>query len=313
MFFTPPGVVGVFPVSPSGAARTPRIAGFLNSADTPVSGIQNHSRQTESFIHSYQAGIPMNRTAIVSLLAACLLGVGHPRAQEENSLNRDEVSQIKKKLVAAFEALGSAPAGYAMERESYNLPTQASKVQETGRWYPTGSSADREYGTEKAAKAQSKSMEKEYEKKFAEAQAKGDYQELARLAQEMQKKAGEANLKAVETKKEPINVDVNFNYGSGATIDPDAVVFEKPGVIALRSTDGGETEKVRVTVYFDPVSLKNTKQLSRVEMKTPEGGITRRSSVLNITIQLHGPTAEVEAWAKKIDTGKVLAQIDAAK
>lgn len=255
----------------------------------------------------------MNRTAIIVFLGACLFGVGHARAQEENSLNRDEVSQIKKKLVATLEALGSAPSGYAVERESFNLPTQGSKNQETGRWYPIGSSAEREYGTQKAARQESKNMEKEYEKKIAEAQAKGDYQELSRLAQEMQKKASEANLKAVETKKEPISVDVNFNYGSGATIDPDAVVFEKPGVIALRSTDGGEAEKIRVTVYFDPVSLKNTTQLSRVEMKTPEGGITRRSSVLNITIQLDGPSAEVVAWAKKIDTGKVLAQIDAAK
>jgi hypothetical protein len=255
----------------------------------------------------------MNRTAIITLLASCLLGVGHARAQEENSLNRDEVSQIKKKLVATLEALGSAPAGYAVERENFNLPTEGSRIKETGRWYPVNGSADREYGTEKAAKQQSKDMQKEYEKKFAEAQAKGDYQEIARLSQEMQKKAGEANLKAVESKKEPINVDVNFNSGSGATIDPDAVVFEKAGVIALRSNDGGEAEKTRVTIYFDPVSLKNTKQLSRVEMKTPEGGISKRTAVLNITVQLHGPTAEVEAWAKKIDTGKVLAQIDAAK
>src|SRR5512143_307302 len=228
----------------------------------------------------------MNRTAIVTLLAACLLGVGHARAQEENSLNRDEVSQIKKKLVATLEALGAAPTGYAMERENFNLPTEGSKIKETGRWYPVNGSADREYGTEKAAQKQSKDRQKEYEKKFAEAQAKGDYQEIARLSQEMQKKAGEANLKAVEGKKEPISVDVNFNSGSGATIDPDAVVFEKAGVNALRSADGGESEKTRVTIYFDPVSLKNTKQLSRVEMRTPEGGIAKRTSILNITVQL---------------------------
>jgi hypothetical protein len=255
----------------------------------------------------------MNRTAIITLLATCLLGAGHARAQEENSLNRDEVSQIKKKLVATLEALGTAPAGYAMERENYNLPTEGSKIKETGRWYPVNGSADREYGTEKAAQKQSKDLEKEYQKKFAEAQAKGDYQEIARLSQEMQKKSGEANLKAVEGKKEPISVDVYFNSNPGATIDPDAVVFEKPGVIALRATESGENEKSRISVYFDPVSLKNTKQLSRVELKTPEGGITKRASVLNITVQLHGPTADVEAWAKRIDTGKVLAQIESAK
>ncbi len=255
----------------------------------------------------------MNRTVMIGLLAGCLLGFGQGRSQEDNSLSRDEVSRIKKKLVATLEALGSAPAGYAMERENFNLPTQNSKVSETGRWYPVGGSAEREYGTEKAAQKQSKDMEKEYQKKFAEAQAKGDYQELARLSQEMQKKAGEANLKAVEGKKEPISVDVTLNSGGGATIDPDAVVFEKAGVIALRETDSGESEKARINVYFDPVSLKNTKQLSRVDMKTPEGGVANRSAVLNITVHLRGPAAEVEAWAKKIETGKVLAQIDAAR
>ncbi len=255
----------------------------------------------------------MNRTAIVTLLAGCLLGFGHARAQEETSLNRDEVSKIKKKLVACLEALGSAPAGYAMERENFNLPTQNSKVNQTGRWYLVGGSAEREYGTEKAAQKQSKDLEQEYQKKFAEAQAKGDYQEIARLSQEMQKKAGEANLKAVEGKKEPISIDVYLNSGSGATIDPDAVLFEKPGVIALKQTDSGESDKTHVNVYFDPVSLKDTKQLSRVDLKTPEGGVSNRATVLNITIQLQGPTKDVEALAKKIDTGKVLAQIDAAK
>jgi hypothetical protein len=153
-------------------------------------------------------------------------------------------------------------------------------------------------------------MEKEYQKKVAEAQAKGDYQAIAKLAQEMQQKAGEMQLKTIEGKKEPIDIQVTINSGSGESIDPDAVLFEKTGVIALKEKNDGNDEKMRVRIFFDPVNLKDTKQLSKVDMKMPEKGVNSKTAVYNMTVEFDGPTAEVEAWAKKIDTGKVLAQID---
>jgi hypothetical protein len=46
-------------------------------------------------------------------------------------------------------------------------------------------------------------------------------------------------------------------------------------------------------------------------MKMPEKGVSSKTAVYNITIELNGPTADVEAWAKRIETGRVLSQIDA--
>jgi hypothetical protein len=248
-------------------------------------------------------------TALVGALAMTAIASG----QEENSLTRDEVAQFKKKLVNVLEALGEAPAGYSVEHESFNLPTDAYKVQPSGMYYPVTAGADRNYGTQQKAQAKGEDLQKEYQKKILEAQAKGDYQEMSKLAQEMQKKMSEVQLKAVEVNKEPVRVNVQFNSGAGAVIDPDAVLFEHPGVIALRSQDSGTPGKVRVVIYCDPVSLKDTKQLSRVALKQPEGGIAKRTAVLNATVEFDGPTAEVEPWAKKVDTRKILAQLDAAR
>ncbi|HTY57778.1 MAG TPA: hypothetical protein VMF59_03135, partial [Bacteroidota bacterium] len=172
-------------------------------------------------------------------------------------------------------------------------------------------SANRRFGTQKKTEEESKDLQKEYQKKMAEAQAKGDYQAMAKLGQEMQQKAGQMQLKATEARKDPIEVSVMLNDNPGAVIDPDAVVFEHPGVIALKSNVENGTE--RINVYFDPVSLKETKQLSRVDLKHPEEGVSRKTLVLNIAIDLNGPAAEIEPWVKKLDFKKVLAQIDSGK
>ena len=96
------------------------------------------------------------------------------------------------------------------------------------------------------------------------------------------------------------------------TIDPDNVVFERPGVIALK-LKGYDEGKATVEVYFDPVSLKDTKTLSVVDLKMPKNGVDKKTAVLNATIHISGPASEVEAWAKRIDTKGVLAQIDAVR
>lgn len=248
-----------------------------------------------------------------SILLVAVLFPGMALAQNETPLTRDEVATIKKKLVNALDAVGQPPAGYSKEKENFNLPTDAYKNRESGLFYLVNASADRRFGSEKSAQKSNKDFQKEYEKKVAEAQAKGDYQAMAKIAQEMQKKAGEMQLKTVEGKKEPIEIRIHTNSNPGASIDPDAVVFERSGVIALKEKNEGTEDKGRVRVFFDPVSLKDTKQLSKVDLKTPEKGTSSKTAVYNITIEFHGPTSEIEAWAKKIETGKVLAQIDGAK
>jgi hypothetical protein len=156
-------------------------------------------------------------------------------------------------------------------------------------------------------------MSKEYQKKMLEAQAKGDYATMSKMAQEMNQKMSQQQLSAVDAKKEPVDVSVEFNDYGGATIDPDAVVFERPGVIALKTKDDAASDKGTVVIYCDPVNLKDTKQLSRVDLKKPEDGVNNRIAVLSVTFHFRGPLKEIEEWAKRVDTKKALAQVDAAK
>jgi hypothetical protein len=251
----------------------------------------------------------MTRSVRHVLLAALCFTICQAQAQNETSLTRDEVAGFKKKLVALFESLGQPPAGYSVERESFNLPTDAYPKSGTPQYNLTGASASREYGSSKSAENASKELEQEYKKKMLEAQAKGDYQAMATIAQEMQQKVGELSLKTEEARKEPISVNVGLNEGGGGTIDPDAVVHEQQGVIALKALDA-TPERGTVVIYFDPVKLKDTKQLSKVTLNYPEGGVPRRTAVLHATITFNGPAKEIEAWARKVNFKKVLSQID---
>ena len=247
------------------------------------------------------------RLSSIIIFGALFLGI--VVAQNSVPYTRDEVATLKKKLVNALDAVGQPPAGYAKESENFSLPTDANKEHNSGLFYPANGSCDRTYGSDKAGQKSEKDLEKEYQKKLAEAQAKGDYQAIGKIAQEMQQKSGEMQLKKLEGKKVPIDIRIHINSNGGEAIDPDGVLFERAGVIALKEKSDASEEKGRVRIFFDPVSLKDTKQLSKVDMKMPEKGASSKTAVFNLTIEFDGPMAEIEAWAKKIDTGKVLAQI----
>lgn len=254
------------------------------------------------------------RFAMVMLLAAVFFSA-FAWADDENRLTRDEVAVIKKKLVAIFSSVGEAPKGYVKEDENFSLPTQFYKNRDSGKINPIHASASERFGggAEKKAKKSDKEMNEYYRKKMLEAQAKGDMQEMMRLTQEMQMKASQAGLEQMEAeKKAPVEIRVNLNSNPSQTIDPDNVVFEKPGTIALRLKEG-EEDKARIEIYFDPVSLKETKTLSVVDLKMPEKGVDKKTAVLNATISISGPANEVEAWAKRIDIKAALSQIDTAK
>jgi hypothetical protein len=248
------------------------------------------------------------------ILLAVLLALSQPAwADDDTQLTRDEVTVIKRKLMAVAEALGQSPAGYVKVDEVFNLPTDASKMGTTGTFYPLSASAQFKFGdgAEKKSKQSQKDIEAEYKKKMMEAQATGDYQQMSKIVQEMSQKAGKAQMDAENAKKEPIEVSLRFNSNPGQAIDPDAVLFERPGVIALKFKSGGDADKIRVAVYCDPVHLKDTQKLSRVNMSdNPAKGVLKKTTVLNATIEMSGPTAVVEVWAKGIATGKILGQID---
>ncbi len=248
------------------------------------------------------------------LLLAVLLLSPVVAAQEQNRLTRDEVAAIKKQLVAVFDAVGQPPAGYVVENENFNLPTEFYTDRSSRKFRLIYPSAERRFGggAEKVRQKSQEQLSAEYQKKIAEAMAKGDVMAMQQLSQEMQKKAGEAQLKEIEARKQPVELHIQLNSGTRQTIDPDLVLFERPGVIALKQKTGRE-ENTQVAVYFDPVSLKNTKQLSVVEFKEPQGGVDRKGVVLYITVRLSGPTADVETWAKRINTQAVLAQIESGR
>lgn len=63
-----------------------------------------------------------------------------------------------------------------------------------------------------------------------------------------------------------------------------------------------------VNISCDPVNLKETGTLSKVEIES--GGhqsVKEKTTIRHITVELSGPAAVVEAWSKTVDTGKILA------
>jgi hypothetical protein len=72
----------------------------------------------------------------------------------------------------------------------------------------------------------------------------------------------------------------------------------------------GTAERGVVRICADPITLKETRQLSKVSLNYPEGGVAKKATVLQAIVELTGPGTQVEALLKRIDLGKILAQID---
>jgi hypothetical protein len=251
----------------------------------------------------------MNLTVLALLVA--LYQPTWSRA-DEAQLNRQEVTVIKKKLVEVVTAIGQPPTGYVKAQESFDLPTSVYSAQQGGGYLPVYASANLSFdgGAEKMGKISEKEIEAEYRKKILEAQAAGNYEAMSQIAQEMVQKSSQAQMAVEEAKREPVDITVRFNNNSGATIDPDAVVFESPGVIALKSSRG-DGDQLQVDIYFDPVKLKDTQSLSRIDLSDDDQrGSSQKTIVRNITIEMTGPAEVVETWSKQITTAKVLTQID---
>ena len=245
----------------------------------------------------------LHRITIVAIVVAGSAGW----AQNAKPLTRDEVATVKKKLVAVLNALGDAPKGYRSDErnESFTLPTEFYESEGSANLLYSG--AHREYSFKTSEDEQKAMMDK-----IRAAQAKGDMQEVMRLSQEMQSKAMQAATSAEENP--PIRIDVNFNRGDSETIDPDGVLFEGTGFIALKSKQGENEGNERVRIFFDPVTLKSTKTLSKVDFNQAQGTDTKKiaskTAVKYISVELVGPTSAVETWAKKLNTKTVLSQVD---
>jgi hypothetical protein len=107
-----------------------------------------------------------------------------------------------------------------------------------------------------------------------------------------------------------MQVYVQLNQNPTVGIDPDAVVLERSGVIVLREKSSASSGTGNVTVYVDPVALKATEELSRIELRTADDGVTNKAGVFHVVIQLNGTLADIEAWVKSFDYPAILAVID---
>jgi hypothetical protein len=238
-----------------------------------------------------------------------LLVISSAGAQETN-LTRAEVAAIKAKLVTVQQAMGADPTGYMKETEDFTLPTEFNpNTEETGRFWPIGSGVYVRYG-DRAAKELEARME-DLSKRYTAAAASvaTDPDGFIKLTEEFTRVQQEAAAQATAPRKEQLTVNLQFNTGAYAAIDPDAVVFERSGVIALRDSDVAG-ERGTVTVYLDPVALAQTETLSSLELKTPDNGVTNKTGVFNVQISLQGTIADAEAWAQTFDTAAMLSVID---
>ena len=228
---------------------------------------------------------------------------------QDNALTRSEVTAIRAKLVTVQQAMG-VPAGYVMESEDFNLPTDFNpNTSQAGKFWPITSSITMRF-TDRAAAENIANAEKaagEFQAKYAAAIASGDYGAVEKMMQEMQ--AVQAAAMAPAMPKEPLQVYVQFNMNPSIGIDPEAIVLEQPGVIALRQKELNN-DRGQVTIYLDPVALKSTGDLAKFELRTDQNGVGNPTGLYHIVIQANGAVPDIESWVRKFDYAAILGVID---
>jgi hypothetical protein len=239
----------------------------------------------------------------------CLALLVATAAGAQTNLTRTEVTNLKAKIVTVQTAMGGPPAGYIQEGEAeYGLPTEANPAQ-GGKFWPITSGVTLNY-TDAGAAAAEANMEKaaaEFQAKYAAALASNNIGEIQRMTQEMTRL--QAGLMNPAARKKPMSVYVQLNQNPTVGIDPDAVVLEQTGVMVLRDASGDEGQG-NVMVYIDPVALRATEELSKIELRTADDGMPLKTGVYHVVIQLNGTLADAEAWAKTFDFGAMLGVID---
>jgi hypothetical protein len=245
---------------------------------------------------------------ILPISGLCLTLLFATAASAQTSLTRSEVAALKAKIVAVQAAMGGDPAGYLKESEDFDLPTDFNPAQ-GGKFWPITSGVSLRY-TDRASTEAQANMEKaaaDAQTKMAAAAASGNFAEIQRLTAEFTRLQAAAMTPAEH--KEPMSVYVRLNQNPTVGIDPDAVVLERAGVIALR--DEQSDGKGDVTVYIDPVALRATEELSKIELRTGNDGVANKTGVFHVVIQLNGTLADTEAWVQNFNFGPMLGVIDA--
>ena len=148
-------------------------------------------------------------------------------------------------------------------------------------------------------------MAQEYQKKIMAAQAKGDFAEIQRLSRELQS----SMAAAMGAEMSKIAVTIRLNNHAHQAIDPEGVVWETPGAIALR-VESSNPGSARVMIAFDPKALADTKSLSLVVLgESFSESAATKSAVRTVVVELEGPQEAITAWVDGVDTARILALI----
>ncbi|MCB1693927.1 MAG: hypothetical protein KDI19_14255 [Pseudomonadales bacterium] len=217
---------------------------------------------------------------------------------------RSDLASLKKNLVAAIAAVPVPDAPYGRESEDWNLPSYACQDKEGIE--PVDASYRTRFSTEGAMQQKGA----DYQKAMLEAQAKGDYEALMKINQQMQ--AEIMQQAAANQQLRPVELAAHINDYASATIDPDAVLRDGPGFIAIRTDQDLNDGTERVSVYFDPVELKDAQEVASFEFPSSYRALGKLD-ILNLRVEISGPVAAVEKMVKGIEAQTILQTLTGAR
>lgn len=217
---------------------------------------------------------------------------------------RDDLAGLKKEVETAIAAIPKPHAPYAKAEDHWDLPAYTCK-DKTGL-QPVDVSYTSTYNTD----ASMQKLEMGYQKQMMAAQAKGDYQAMMKISQEMQSKAM-AQASANEGMP-PLNINITVNGGNSGTIDPDTVIRDGQGFIAIRTNKDQTSGNENISIYFDPVALKNAHQLAQFDL-SGDYRVDSKLSLLSLRVDLSGPSNILEPMVKQVDVSKVLGTLTTSR
>lgn len=223
-------------------------------------------------------------------------------AQEIRFVRADMVT-LKDHMKKVLDAVGSMPVPYARKNDNWQLPASACRGKRG--FQPIFV----EYSGEFSVEQNADKLQQEYQKKILAAEASGNYQEISKLAAQMQTAVMASSVAAQAAT--PVDITIMANRGGEGSIDPDSVVRDGPGFIALRQQGGNDSNET-VIMYFDKVQLKNAHQLASYNLDG-DWRVPAKLSLVDMKIQITGSKANVERLVKQIDAAAVLSQLSAKR
>ncbi len=219
---------------------------------------------------------------------------------QDDPVTRNEALALKTSVKAVVDALGAPPAGYARSKEEFDLPTSMGIDKSSGVFFLTQTRGEFEFTSGKSGEQ----LAQEYQTKMMAAQSKGDFAEIQRLTTEMQT----TMMSAMGAEMSKVQVNVILNTNPHQKIDPEGVIWEAPGAIALRTESSDNN--THLMLAFDPKALADTQTVSLVDLSEGlHAAAKQKTAVRTIVVEFRGPEAVVTEWAKGVDKGKILALI----